>query len=206
MGLLTHAWQHSSGALKTRHVHSHSTLALTDPTSVTQQKQSHCSGASGPRQTRASGNNRDRSMPVAPENLSVNGKTHMNASQTAAAEEDEEEDNNHVPQIHINNNHQHASNRALPGGSHPEPQRSTMTSEPPRTIITMVPKNGLKTAPEDFVVPHKKIKTEEPWLWFTEQATKHLRDVEEVCEDPLSTLAAVVCLSLRREKDLRIKS
>uniref|UniRef100_A0A3B4A6A9 Methylcytosine dioxygenase TET n=1 Tax=Periophthalmus magnuspinnatus TaxID=409849 RepID=A0A3B4A6A9_9GOBI len=89
--------------------------------------------------------------------------------------------------------------------SYPEPRKSTMTSETPRTIITMVPKNGLKSPPEDFTVPLKKIKTEEPWLWFTEQATKHLRDVEEVCEDPLSTLAAVVCLSVTERKGLEDK-
>uniref|UniRef100_A0A8C6WE43 Methylcytosine dioxygenase TET n=1 Tax=Neogobius melanostomus TaxID=47308 RepID=A0A8C6WE43_9GOBI len=90
-------------------------------------------------------------------------------------------------------------------GSNSDPQKSAVASEPPRTIITMVPKNGHKTPPEDFTVPLKKIKTEEPWLWFTEQATKHLRDVEEVCEDPLSTLAAVVCLSVTERKGLEEK-
>ncbi|XP_020784910.2 methylcytosine dioxygenase tet3-B isoform X2 [Boleophthalmus pectinirostris] len=176
---------------------------------------------------------------VAPKTWPVNGKTHMDASQPAAAEEDGEEDDN-IPQIHINinNNHQYASNPALPRGEpacnglhqpfsvtlqngcsktktqganmitgcYLEPPKSTVTSnEPPRTIITMVPKNGLKTPPEDFTVPLKKIKTEEPWLWFTEQATKRLRDVEEVCEDPLSTLAAVVCLSVTERKGLEDK-
>ncbi|XP_033835391.2 methylcytosine dioxygenase TET1 [Periophthalmus magnuspinnatus] len=173
---------------------------------------------------------------VVPKNWLVNGKTHMDASHSAAADEDGEEDDN-IPQIHTNSNHQYASNHALPRGdpvcyglhpvssltlqngcsktkphganmttrSYPEPRKSTMTSETPRTIITMVPKNGLKSPPEDFTVPLKKIKTEEPWLWFTEQATKHLRDVEEVCEDPLSTLAAVVCLSVTERKGLEDK-
>lgn len=84
-------------------------------------------------------------------------------------------------------------------------QRSTMASEPHRTIITMVPKNGHKTPPDEFSVPLKKIKTEEPWMWLTEQATKHLRDEDEVCEDPLSTLAAVVCLSVTERKGLEEK-
>ncbi|XP_072292855.1 methylcytosine dioxygenase TET1 [Eucyclogobius newberryi] len=170
---------------------------------------------------------------VVPENWSVNGESHMEASHSAAVEEDD-----NIPQIH--NKHQYTSNHeqhALPRGdpmcyglhqlssvtlqngcsktkphganmttgSYPEPQKSTLTSEPPRTIITMVSKNGLKTPPEDFTIPLKKIKTEEPWLWFTEQATKHLRDVEEVCEDPLSTLAAVVCLSVTERKGLEDK-
>ncbi|KAM7385582.1 hypothetical protein PAMP_001660 [Pampus punctatissimus] len=98
-------------------------------------------------------------------------------------------------------------------GSHSDPkssyQRTTMTSESQRTIITTIPKdcseNGPKTPPDDMSVPLKKIKLEEPWVWITEQATTQLSDEDEVCEDPLATLATVVCLSVTERKGLEEK-
>ncbi|XP_031161234.1 methylcytosine dioxygenase TET3 isoform X1 [Sander lucioperca] len=88
-------------------------------------------------------------------------------------------------------------------------KRTTIASEPQRTIITAIPKDcpqdGPKTPPDDMSVPLKKIKLEEPWMWITEQATTQLSDEDEVCEDPLSTLAAVVCLSVTERKGLEEK-
>ncbi|GAA6223373.1 methylcytosine dioxygenase TET1 [Lates japonicus] len=88
-------------------------------------------------------------------------------------------------------------------------KRTAMASEPQTTIIATIPKdcseNGPKTPPDDMSVPLKKIKLEEPWVWITEQATTQLSDEDEVCENPLSTLAAVVCLSVRERKGLEEK-
>ncbi|XP_074501963.1 methylcytosine dioxygenase tet3 isoform X1 [Sebastes fasciatus] len=88
-------------------------------------------------------------------------------------------------------------------------KRTTNASEPQRTIIAAVPKdyseNGPKTPPDDMPIPLKKIKLEEPWMWITEKATAKLSDEDEVCEDPLSTLAAVVCLSVTERKGLEEK-
>ncbi|XP_035519804.1 methylcytosine dioxygenase TET3 [Morone saxatilis] len=88
-------------------------------------------------------------------------------------------------------------------------KRTTIASEPQRTIIAAIPEdcslNGPKTPPDDMSVPLKKIKLEEPWMWITEQATTQLSDEDEVCEDPLSTLAAVVCLSVTERKGLEEK-
>ncbi|XP_059215373.1 methylcytosine dioxygenase TET3 [Centropristis striata] len=88
-------------------------------------------------------------------------------------------------------------------------KRTSIASEPQRTIIAAIPKdrpeNGPKTPPDDMSVPLKKIKLEEPWMWITEQATTQLSDEDEVCEDPLSTLAAVVCLSVTERKGLEEK-
>uniref|UniRef100_A0A3Q1GN96 Methylcytosine dioxygenase TET n=2 Tax=Acanthochromis polyacanthus TaxID=80966 RepID=A0A3Q1GN96_9TELE len=88
-------------------------------------------------------------------------------------------------------------------------KRTTMASEPQRTIIVAIPKdcseNGPRTPPDDMSVPLKKIKLEEPWVWITEQTTTQLSDEDEVCEDPLSTLAAVVCLSVTERKGLEEK-
>lgn len=89
-------------------------------------------------------------------------------------------------------------------------KRTTVTSEPQRTIIAAVPvgcpENGPKTLPDDMSVPLKKIKVEEPWMWITEKPTAQLSDDDDdVCEDPLSTLAAVVCLSVTERKGLEEK-
>lgn len=88
-------------------------------------------------------------------------------------------------------------------------KRTMMASEPQRTIVAAIPKdcseNRLKTPPDDVSVPLKKIKLEDPWMWFSEQATTQLSDEDEVCEDPLSTLAAVVCLSVTERKGLEAK-
>ncbi|XP_056251473.1 methylcytosine dioxygenase TET3 isoform X1 [Seriola aureovittata] len=85
-------------------------------------------------------------------------------------------------------------------------KRTVMTSEPQRTIIAAIPKdcseNRPKTPPNDMSVPLKKIKLKEPWTWITEHPTTQRRDEDEVCEDPLSTLAAVVCLSVTERKGL----
>ncbi|XP_056147791.1 methylcytosine dioxygenase TET1 [Lampris incognitus] len=89
-------------------------------------------------------------------------------------------------------------------------QRTTVVSEPPQRItITTVPKGNSETepeaSPEDMAVPLKKIKLEEPWLWTPEQSSTQLEVEDEVCEDPLSTLAAVVCLSITERKGLEEK-
>ncbi|CAJ1067407.1 methylcytosine dioxygenase TET1 isoform X2 [Xyrichtys novacula] len=90
-------------------------------------------------------------------------------------------------------------------------KRTTTASEPQRTIIAATPKespeSGLKVPQDDMSVPLKKIKQEEPWMWITEQESSKLSDDDddEVCEDPLSTLAAVVCLSVTERKGLEEK-
>ncbi|XP_070696628.1 methylcytosine dioxygenase TET3 [Pempheris klunzingeri] len=101
----------------------------------------------------------------------------------------------------------------MTSGSNPDLKstykRTTIASEPQRTIIAAIAKdfseNGPKPPPDDVSVPLKKIKLEEPWMWITEQATTQLSDEDEVCEDPLSTLAAVVCLSVTERKGLEEK-
>lgn len=92
-------------------------------------------------------------------------------------------------------------------------RNTTIVPEPTRTIIAKTPSdwfaNGPRTAPlDDMPVPLKKIKVEEPWMWITEQAATQLcddSDNDDVCEDPLSTLAAVVCLSVTERKGLEEK-
>ncbi|XP_060895777.1 methylcytosine dioxygenase TET1 isoform X1 [Labrus mixtus] len=88
-------------------------------------------------------------------------------------------------------------------------KRTTSASEHQRTIIAAIPKesseSGLKMPHDDAAVPLKKIKVEEPWMWISEQATSKLSDDEEVCVDPLSTLATVVCLSVTERKGLEEK-
>ncbi|KAM6997993.1 methylcytosine dioxygenase TET2 isoform 2-T2 [Tautogolabrus adspersus] len=88
-------------------------------------------------------------------------------------------------------------------------KRTTIASEPQRTIIAAIPKesseSGLKMPHDDMAVPLKKIKLEEPWMWISEQATSKLSDDDEVCVDPLSTLATVVCLSVTERKGLEEK-
>ncbi|XP_041645507.1 methylcytosine dioxygenase TET3 [Cheilinus undulatus] len=89
-------------------------------------------------------------------------------------------------------------------------KRTTRASEPQRTIKAAIPKesfeSGVKTPQDDASVPLKKIKLEEPWMWTTEQAASKLCDGDdEVFEDPLSTLATVVCLSVTDRKGLEEK-
>ncbi|XP_074531646.1 methylcytosine dioxygenase tet3-A isoform X1 [Halichoeres trimaculatus] len=85
-------------------------------------------------------------------------------------------------------------------------KRTITASEPQRTVIAATPKegseSGLKVPQDDTPVPLKKIKLEEPWTWIPERASSKLSDLDEVCEDPLSTLAAVVCLSVTERKGL----
>lgn len=97
-------------------------------------------------------------------------------------------------------------------GSHADPKsvykRTMIASEPQRTIITKTPKDHFEngpTSPPNMTVPLKRIKVEQPWMWITEQAPK-LCDEDEVCEDPLSMLAAVVCLSVTERKGLEEKA
>lgn len=88
-------------------------------------------------------------------------------------------------------------------------KRTTLASDLQRTIIATIPKesseNGPRTSPDDMSVPLKKIKLEEPWLWITEQTTTQLSRKDDACEDPLSMLAAVVCLSVTERKGLEEK-
>ncbi|XP_017285964.1 methylcytosine dioxygenase tet3-A [Kryptolebias marmoratus] len=89
-------------------------------------------------------------------------------------------------------------------------KRTTTASEQlQRTIITAVPKvsseNGPRMPPDDVPAPLKKIKLEEPWMWITEQTSTRLSDAEDACDDPLSVLAAVVCLSVTERKGLEEK-
>ncbi|KAG7512032.1 methylcytosine dioxygenase TET1 [Solea senegalensis] len=95
--------------------------------------------------------------------------------------------------------------------SDPKPvfKRTVMASEPQRTEIAAISKSCFQkrpnTPPGDKSVPLKKIKLNEPWVWISEQAPAQRRDEDEVCEDPLSTLAAVVCLSVTERKGLEEK-
>ncbi|XP_054886022.1 methylcytosine dioxygenase TET1 [Poeciliopsis prolifica] len=89
-------------------------------------------------------------------------------------------------------------------------KKTSVASELQRTIIAAIPKdsseNGPKESSDDVSPPLKKIKLEEPWLWITEQTTTQLtRQDDNTCEDPLSMLAAVVCLSVTERKGLEDK-
>ncbi|KAF3708218.1 Methylcytosine dioxygenase TET2 [Channa argus] len=88
-------------------------------------------------------------------------------------------------------------------------KKTMMASEPQSTITAAIPKacseNGPKTSLDDLSVPLKKIKLEEPWVWLTEQSTAQPSDEDEICNNPLSTLAAVVCLSVTERKGLEEK-
>ncbi|KAJ3610648.1 hypothetical protein NHX12_022740 [Muraenolepis orangiensis] len=119
-----------------------------------------------------------------------------------------------------------ATNMAA-GSHHSDPrphcQRVTVVSPPQRTTLPTVPKcPGPGGSPvvepprEDAdAVPLKKIKVEEPWVWSTEETPtlQHEEEEEEqedegkeeAYEDPLSTLAAVVCLSITERKGLEEK-
>ncbi|KAK2824309.1 hypothetical protein Q5P01_021484 [Channa striata] len=88
-------------------------------------------------------------------------------------------------------------------------KRTMMASEPQSTIIAAIPKacseSGPKTSLDNVSVPLKKIKLEEPWVWITERSATQLSDEDEICDNPLSTLAAVVCLSVTERKGLEEK-
>lgn len=87
-------------------------------------------------------------------------------------------------------------------------KRTMVSSENQRTIITKTPKDHFENqpmSPPDMTVPLKRIKVEQPWMWITEQDSTQLCDGDEVCEDPLSMLAAVVCLSVTERKGLEEK-
>uniref|UniRef100_A0A3Q2YKW5 Methylcytosine dioxygenase TET n=1 Tax=Hippocampus comes TaxID=109280 RepID=A0A3Q2YKW5_HIPCM len=80
--------------------------------------------------------------------------------------------------------------------------RAMMASEPPRSIVDSIPsQNGPKTSPYDTSAPLKRIKLEED----EEAIAAHFSDQDDVCEDPLSTLAAVVCLSVTERRGLEEK-
>lgn len=91
-------------------------------------------------------------------------------------------------------------------GSQADPRsvykRTVIASEAQRAVITKTPKdhseNGAVTPP-DTTVPLKRIKVEQPWMWIADQAPVRGGE-DEVCEDPLSMLAAVVCLSVTERK------
>lgn len=91
----------------------------------------------------------------------------------------------------------------------PASKRTMMASERHRSVVAAMPKDHsedmFKTPPAEVSVPLKKIKLEDPWTWLSEPATAELSDEDEVCEDPLSTLAAVVCLSVTERKGLEEK-
>ncbi|CAL8367978.1 unnamed protein product, partial [Gadus morhua 'NCC'] len=108
----------------------------------------------------------------------------------------------------------------------PRCQRATVVSPPQRTTFyTTPPCPGPQSSPvveapkEDAgAVPLKKIKLEEPWVWSTEETPRQPEEEEEeeeeeegeevgeeTYEDPLSTLAAVVCLSITERKGLEEK-
>ncbi|XP_054653980.1 methylcytosine dioxygenase TET1 isoform X2 [Dunckerocampus dactyliophorus] len=94
------------------------------------------------------------------------------------------------------------ANVADPMSAH---HRAMMASQPQRSIIAAIPsRNGPKTPTYD-TDPVKRIKLEEPWGRDEEPTTTQLNEVDEVCEDPLSTLAAVVCLSVTQRRGLEEK-
>ncbi|KAG7265100.1 hypothetical protein CRUP_018228, partial [Coryphaenoides rupestris] len=99
----------------------------------------------------------------------------------------------------------------MAAGSDPWPgcQRATVVSQPQRTVLHVLPRvPGSGSSPlldprqeAAGAVPLKKIKLEEPWS--TEEGEEEVE--EGTFEDPLSTLAAVVCLSITERKGLEEK-
>ncbi|XP_077352094.1 methylcytosine dioxygenase TET1 isoform X2 [Festucalex cinctus] len=80
--------------------------------------------------------------------------------------------------------------------------RATMASESQRSIIAGIPsQNGPEASLSDTSGPLKRIKLEED----EEAITAHFSNKDDVCEDPLSTLAAVVCLSVTERRGLEEK-
>uniref|UniRef100_A0A3B5B431 Methylcytosine dioxygenase TET n=1 Tax=Stegastes partitus TaxID=144197 RepID=A0A3B5B431_9TELE len=156
---------------------------------------------------------------VVPESGSVNGKGKAQMDDTHMAAEEDEGEEGHIPHtqsppITHSLTHNLASDQGGRLALIKREPRLELTSNalhqnPQRTIIAAIPKdcseNGPRTPPDDMSVPLKKIKLEEPWMWITEQTTTQLSDEDEVCEDPLSTLAAVVCLSVTERKGLEEK-
>ncbi|XP_077585968.1 methylcytosine dioxygenase TET1 [Stigmatopora nigra] len=79
----------------------------------------------------------------------------------------------------------------------PSYRGAVMASEPHRSVIAAVPlRNGPQTNPRDARGPPKRIKLEED---------EEPRAPHDVCQDPLSTLAAVVCLSVTERRGLEEK-
>ncbi|KAJ8013801.1 hypothetical protein DPEC_G00033560 [Dallia pectoralis] len=88
-------------------------------------------------------------------------------------------------------------------------QKTTLLSASKETKKNY-PKGSSKAAyalPDNAMgVPLKKIKLEEPWVWSTDQSSTPLEGSEDdVYEDALSTLAAVVCFSITDRKRLEEK-
>lgn len=113
----------------------------------------------------------------------------------------------------------YAENLSKPNGAnittgshcHPNPtsEKTVTASGPQRSLITASPKECSEkrplTPPEKPLLPLKKIKLKDPWVWIPDQNPTMPSDGDEVCEDPLSTLAAVVCLSVTERKGLEEK-
>ncbi|XP_029524940.2 methylcytosine dioxygenase tet3-B-like isoform X1 [Oncorhynchus nerka] len=92
----------------------------------------------------------------------------------------------------------------------PESQNTTIQLESQSTTKSTYPKGSseLKDAllDDSIAVPLKKIKVEEPWVWSMDQSSAPLGgDDDDVYEDALSTLAAVVCFSITDRKGLEEK-
>ncbi|XP_045067491.1 methylcytosine dioxygenase tet3-B-like isoform X2 [Coregonus clupeaformis] len=92
----------------------------------------------------------------------------------------------------------------------PESQNTTIQLESQSTTKNTFPKGSseLEDALPDntIAVPLKKIKLEEPWVWSMDQSSTPLGgDDDDVYEDALSTLAAVVCFSITDRKGLEEK-
>ncbi|CAB1312821.1 unnamed protein product, partial [Coregonus sp. 'balchen'] len=92
----------------------------------------------------------------------------------------------------------------------PESQKATIQLESQRTTKTTYPKGSSEPnyafPDETIAVPLKKIKLEEPWVWSTDQSSTLIGgNDDDVYEDALSTLAAVVCFSITDRKGLEEK-
>ncbi|KAK6328545.1 hypothetical protein J4Q44_G00005230 [Coregonus suidteri] len=92
----------------------------------------------------------------------------------------------------------------------PESQKATIQLESQRTTKSTYPKGSSEPnyafPDETIAVPLKKIKLEEPWVWSTDQSSTLIGgNDDDVYEDALSTLAAVVCFSITDRKGLEEK-
>uniref|UniRef100_A0A8C2ZHN7 Methylcytosine dioxygenase TET n=1 Tax=Cyclopterus lumpus TaxID=8103 RepID=A0A8C2ZHN7_CYCLU len=166
-------------------------------------------------------------LSVVPESGSVNGNAKAQMDDTHAAAEEDEGEEGHIPHTQAPTiTHSLTHDLSLDQGGRPalvkrEPGLELTSIALHQHVCSSVtftngsaenltkpndcPENGPETPPDDMSVPLKKIKLEEPWMWITEQVTTQLSDEDEVCEDPLSTLAAVVCLSVTERRGLEEK-
>ncbi|XP_062319303.1 methylcytosine dioxygenase TET3 isoform X1 [Osmerus eperlanus] len=90
-----------------------------------------------------------------------------------------------------------------------ESMSQSTIAEPHKTTLPIFPKGSCETTPEALIDgmsgPLKKIKLEEPWEWSSDHTSTPIDGDDDVYEDGLSTLAAVVCFSITDRKGLEEK-